>query len=56
MSIIPVICVKCNKEFICDTEKNQGEAYKSLNSHMIILPRCTHCNHLNRIEVPASEG
>ena len=56
MAIVPVICVKCKKEFNCDTEKNQGEAFKSLNSQMVIIGRCTHCGHLNRIEVPVSEG
>jgi hypothetical protein len=56
MSIIPVICVKCKKEFTCDTERNQSEAYKSLNSQMIIINRCMHCGYPNRIEVPASGG
>jgi hypothetical protein len=55
ISIIPVICIKCSEQFICDTEKNQGEAYKSLNFQLIIIDRCTHCGHPNRIEVPVSE-
>jgi hypothetical protein len=56
MSIIQVICVKCKKEFTCDTEKNQGEAYKSRDSQLIIIDRCMHCGYPNRIEVPALEG
>jgi hypothetical protein len=54
MSVISVICVKCKKEFTCDTEKDQGEAYRSTSSHMIIISGCTYCGYRNRIDV--SEG
>jgi RNase P subunit RPR2 len=56
MSKIPVICKKCEKEFICDTEGNEVEAFKSLSSQMVIIERCTHCGHANRVIVPYSEG
>jgi hypothetical protein len=53
---IPVICKKCEKEFVCDTEGNDGEAFKSLGSQIVIIERCTNCGHPNRITVPSSEG
>jgi len=56
MAIVPVICVKCKKEFTFDTEKNQGEAYRSLNPRMIFIDRCKLCGHPNRIEIPSPEG
>ena len=56
MAKFPVICTKCNKEFTCDTERDEVEAYKSLDSPMIIIDRCKHCGHPNRIEVPSFEG
>ncbi len=56
MAKIPVICKKCEKEFVCDTEGNEGEAFKSLGSKIVIIERCTHCGHPNRIMVPSSEG
>ena len=55
MAIIPVVCVKCKKEFEYDTEKNLAEGYKSPNSHQIFIGRCTHCGHANSIEVNSSE-
>ena len=55
MSKIPVICKKCEKEFFCDTEGNEGEAFKSPNSQIVIIERCKHCGHANRVIVPFSE-
>lgn len=61
MAIENVICVNCRKEFPIDTEGKIGETYRSINtsktpkSSRIILERCKHCGHLNRIEVPNSE-
>jgi hypothetical protein len=56
MAKIPVICTNCRKEFSCDTEKGESEAFRPTNSTIIIIGRCAHCGHLNRIEVPSQEG
>ena len=54
---ISVICKneKCRKEFVCETDGNDGEAFKSLGQ-MVIIERCPHCSYANRIVVPPSEG
>jgi hypothetical protein len=55
---ISVICKneKCGKEFVCETDGNEGEAFKSPNSQIVIIERCPNCSYTNRIVVPSPEG
>lgn len=56
MAVISVICKKCTKEFICDTEDQDGVAcFRSPDSKMAIIERCKHCGYANRIVIPSSE-
>lgn len=57
MTKISVICKneKCGKEFVCETDGNYGEAFKS-PGQMVTIERCPHCNYANRIAVPSPEG
>lgn len=55
MPKIPFICKKCRKAGCCDTEKGKVEAFKS-PGETVIIERCHHCGHPNRIVFPSSEG
>lgn len=55
MPKIAFICKKCGTAGSCDTENNEGEAFRS-NGQMVIIERCNHCGHGNRIIIPSSEG
>lgn len=58
MTGISVICKNetCGKEFVCETDGNEGEAFKSPGSQMVIIERCPLCNYANRIVIPSPEG
>ena len=55
MPKITFICKNCGKEDSCDIENNKGEAFRS-TGQMVIIERCHHCGHSNRIVIPSSEG
>jgi formate hydrogenlyase subunit 6/NADH:ubiquinone oxidoreductase subunit I len=55
LAILPVVCVKCNQQFLYDTEKNLAEGYRSIDFPQIFIGRCTHCGYTNRIEIRSSE-
>lgn len=58
MAKISIICKNetCGKEFVCDTDGKEGEAFKSPGSQIVIIERCPHCSYANRIAVPSLEG
>ena len=52
MPNIPFICKSCGKEDSCDTKDEDAESFRSPD---IIIKRCSHCGHRNRIVIPSSE-
>ncbi|GAB6264770.1 MAG: hypothetical protein STSR0001_02140 [Methanothrix sp.] len=57
MARISVICKneKCGREFVPETDGDDGEAFKS-PGQMVIIVRCPYCGCANRIVMPHSEG
>jgi hypothetical protein len=53
---ISVICKneKCGREFVPETDGDDGEAFKS-PGQMVIIVRCPYCGCANRIAMPHSE-